>query len=330
VTRAIVARAPTRLDFGGGWTDVPPYCDREGGVVCSVAITRFATATAATSERAARRAGAGLREPDALVSAALRRGGVPGAVATITTDFPSGAGLGGSSACGVALAGAIATLAGEPLELDALAAKSRATEVEELRVVGGFQDHYAAAFGGALLLTFSDCVGVEALSLSPRSAADLARRAVLLYTGESRLSGNIVAAVLDAYVRGERRTCDSLARMKALAIDMAAAIRRDDLDALGTLTGEHWVYQRQLHESITTPRIDAIVDVAGRSGALGVKALGASGGGCVVAIARDGREDELAAALEPFGERLAFDVDPDGFRVVASIDAHRDEPESLT
>jgi D-glycero-alpha-D-manno-heptose-7-phosphate kinase len=328
VTRAIVARAPTRLDFGGGWTDVPPDCEREGGAVCSVAISRFATATAATSEIAARRAGVRTTDPDPLVSAALRRSGIPGALATITTDFPSGAGLGGSSACGVALAGALAALAGEPLDPGALAAKSRATEVEELHVAGGYQDHYAAAYGGALLLTFSDCVGVEPLSLSTQGASALARRAILLYTGESRLSGHIITAVLDAYVRGERQTCESLARMKSLAIQMAAAVRHDDLDSLGALVGEHWVHQRRLHASITTPRIDAIVDRAARSGALGVKALGASGGGCVIAIARDGREDELAIALEPFGERLAFGVDEDGFRVVASIDEHHDAPDS--
>jgi D-glycero-alpha-D-manno-heptose-7-phosphate kinase len=47
VTRAVVARAPTRLDLGGGWTDVPPYPEREGGVVCSVAIARYATAFSA-------------------------------------------------------------------------------------------------------------------------------------------------------------------------------------------------------------------------------------------------------------------------------------------
>ena len=40
----LVARAPTRIDFGGGWTDVPPYPEEEGGCVCNVAITRYATA----------------------------------------------------------------------------------------------------------------------------------------------------------------------------------------------------------------------------------------------------------------------------------------------
>ena len=58
---------------------------------------------------------------------------------------------------------------------------------------------------------------------------------------------------------------------------------------------------------------------------LGVKALGASGGGCVVAFARDGREDELARALAPFGERLDFAVDQSGFQIVAAIDERHGE-----
>jgi D-glycero-alpha-D-manno-heptose-7-phosphate kinase len=332
VTRAVVARAPTRLDFGGGWTDVPPYCEREGGAVCNVAITRYATATVARDENAAREIGGGLERPagapDALVDAALRRARLPDAMASVTSDYPAGAGLGGSSACGVALAGALAALRDEELSLDALASRSRETEVDELRVVGGFQDHYAAAFGGALLLTFSDCVGVESLILPGGFADDLARRGVLLYTGESRLSGNTVGAVRDAYERGDAQTCASLARMKTLAGQMAAALRRGDLDALGLLVGEHWVHQRALHPSIPTPRIDAIVDAAARAGALGVKALGASGGGCVIAIARDGREEELASVLAPFGERLTFGVDSEGFQIVARLDEHHDPSES--
>src|SRR5439155_1033258 len=35
---AFHARAPVRLDFAGGWTDVPPFSAREGGVVVNAAI----------------------------------------------------------------------------------------------------------------------------------------------------------------------------------------------------------------------------------------------------------------------------------------------------
>jgi len=325
VTRAIVARAPTRLDFGGGWTDVPPYTEREGGAVCSVAIARYATATAALDERAARRAGAPAPADDALTAAALRRSGIPGAVAHVTADFPAGAGLGGSSTCGVALAGALALLRGEHLAPNELASLSRATEVEELGVVGGYQDHYAAAYGGALLLGFAECASVEMLSFPEQTADDLVRRSVLLYTGESRLSGSTVAAVRDAYLAGNSRTVAALARIKALAGEMASAVRSGDVDGLGRLVGEHWVHQRALHPTITTPRIEAIVERASRAGARGTKALGASGGGCVLAIAAEGREEDLARAIAPLGERLDFAIDWDGFQVMAVLDERHDD-----
>src|SRR5206468_13108536 len=45
VASTIVTRAPTRIDFGGGWTDVPPYSNEAGGFVCNVAISRYATVT---------------------------------------------------------------------------------------------------------------------------------------------------------------------------------------------------------------------------------------------------------------------------------------------
>ena len=40
--RTLVARAPARVDFGGGWTDVPPYGEEMGGFVCNLAIDRRA------------------------------------------------------------------------------------------------------------------------------------------------------------------------------------------------------------------------------------------------------------------------------------------------
>ena len=305
---------------------MPPYPEREGGAVCAVAIARYATATAALDERMARAVGAPAGSPDELTAAALRRANLPGSFAHVVTDYPASAGLGGSSACGVALAGALAMLRGEALSQGELAALSRATEVEELRVPGGYQDHYAAAYGGALLLRFTDCVGVEPLELPEATAERFVRRGVLLYTGESRISGATVAAVRDAYVAGDPRTTAALARMKVLAIEMADALRAGDIDGLGTLLREHWVHQRALHPRITTPKIETIVETALRHGALGLKALGASGGGCVLAIAEDGREEELATALAPLGERLRYDVDRDGFQIVAVLDETHGEP----
>ncbi len=311
--RTLVARAPTRLDFGGGWTDVAPYSDEHGGAVCNLAISRYATATVSRDDASTPDAPlAG----DALVRAAIRRASIPDITASVASDFPVGAGLGGSSAAGVALAGALAALANEPLEPAALAERSRRTEVEELGIAGGFQDHYAAAFGGALLLTGGTTVHVERITLSESLAQSLARRIVLVYTGQSRISARTIAAVADGCRAGEPSVRRALDHCKRLALLMADALRRGDVDALGELVGEHWVHQRALHPSITTPCIDAIHDACNRAGALGMKALGASGGGCVMAIARDHGGDALASALAPLGERLKFAVDGTGFHLL--------------
>jgi D-glycero-alpha-D-manno-heptose-7-phosphate kinase len=151
---------------------------------------------------------------------------------------------------------------------------------------------------------------------------------VLVYTGLSRISGDTITAVRDAYLAGDARVVHALARTRTLARDMAAALRAEDLDTLGILVGEQWTHQRALHESISTPRIEAIVAAAARAGALGTKALGASGGGCVLAIAADGREDELARALAPLGERLTYAIDTEGFEVVAVLEG--DEYDAVT
>ena len=45
MARKVVARAPVRLDFAGGWTDVAPYTFEMGGVVVNLAIDKYATAT---------------------------------------------------------------------------------------------------------------------------------------------------------------------------------------------------------------------------------------------------------------------------------------------
>ena len=97
---ALVARAPTRIDFGGGWTDVPPYAAEEGGFVCNVAITRYATARLAV-----RTPTDPVAAPDGehqLADTALRVAALPHVRARQHNDFPVGAGLGGSSAAGVA------------------------------------------------------------------------------------------------------------------------------------------------------------------------------------------------------------------------------------
>jgi glutamate--cysteine ligase len=201
----LIARAPTRLDFGGGWTDVPPYSQEEGGFVCNVAIARYATIRLREAEAGESVVDTRRAADSALAEAAVRRAGLRGISVEISSDFPLGAGLGGSSAAGVAVNGALTTWRGASLDRGALAEQSRAIEVEDLGVPGGRQDHYAAAYGGALALTFGDDTRVRRLSVSQTCKEALERRCIVVYTGQSRISGDTITAVLDAYRNRDRR-----------------------------------------------------------------------------------------------------------------------------
>jgi D-glycero-alpha-D-manno-heptose-7-phosphate kinase len=315
---------------------VPPYCDEQGGTVCNLAVARYATVRLSDAAAppppplaAPGRAGTDAR----LADAALRRAGLLGrARAEVVSDFPVGAGLGGSSAAGVALAAAAAAWRGAPpgappgapddAGRDALAEWSRATEVEEAGIAGGRQDHYAAARGGALRLDFGAAAGgapcrATPIPLGAAARAALERRCLVVYTGESRVSAATITGVLDAYRAREPRVTGALARLRALAAEMAGALARGDVDALGALVGEHWAHQRALHPAIPTARIDAIVAAGARAGALGAKALGASGGGCVVLVAAEGREGEVRAAVARLGEVVEWGVDEGGVQIAA-------------
>ena len=312
----LVARAPTRLDFGGGWTDVPPYSDERGGCVCNIAIELHAIATV-RSRIGTGAASATESSPDnALAAAAMKRAAMPDVRVDVQAEYPLGSGLGGSSAAGVAVLGALATWRGESVDPASLAEESRRLEVEDLGIAGGRQDHYAAAMGGALGLWFGGEVRTRRIPLSNQAIDALNRRCIVVYTGQSRISGNTITAVMDAYRARNPRVLGALDRLRDLAGQMVDALESSDVDALGRMVGEHWVHQRALDPAIPTPLIDAILADAAAAGALGGKALGASGGGCVLAIAADGREEDVRRAMAASAEPITIRIAHHGFQVV--------------
>ena len=310
--RRLIGRAPTRIDFGGGWTDVPPYPATHEGFVCNVAIDRYTTVEVSPGVDDGR---------FALASAALRRAGVHGAHVALSSDFPVGSGLGGSSSAGVALAGSLAAWRGAQLSRVELAELSCTTERGDLGIAGGSQDHYAAAFGGALALRFREgAIDVREISTSPALRAELARRCMVWFTGESRISAQQIEVVVNAMRDGDARVLRLLAGMKRAAIGMAEALHIGAIDELAPLVREHWELQRELHPSSTTDLIDTMCERAYANGAACFKALGASGGGCVAAIARADRVDALCEAMADLAEPLRYAIDAEGFRVVERTD----------
>jgi D-glycero-alpha-D-manno-heptose-7-phosphate kinase len=182
-----------------------------------------------------------------------------------------------------------------------------------LGIVGGKQDEYASALGGIHYFSFNDTVEPERLDSSPSLAEDLLSRLVLVYSGESRISGSIHDRVWERYRTGNRAVLDALSRLRDLAGAMRETLLSRDYDAFGRLLGENWKCQKALDPSVTTARLDAIMDAARRAGAIGGKACGAGGGGCLLFYVPEERRATLSTVLARDGLRvLDFDFDSYG------------------
>ncbi|HYU09990.1 MAG TPA: hypothetical protein VEK77_11485 [Gemmatimonadales bacterium] len=301
------ASAPMRLDFAGGWTDVPPFSAREGGVVVNAAIGLWAHVELQLGGALLRLVSAELGEtlecansgglvPGGklpLLTAALRMFPVLGGF-TLTTrcDAPPGSGLGSSGALGVALVGALTRARQDSLSQPEVADQAWQVETIEAQLPGGKQDQYAAALGGFHRLTFRDPdVGIEPLTLDPAFAAALERQTLICYTNKSRVSGATISRVMGAYDRGDSKVTGALRGLKETGNAMADALRAADLARVGALLTENWKQQQALDPDMRTAEMVQLEDAAIKAGALGGKAAGAGAGGCMFFVMRgDGRQ----------------------------------------
>ena len=343
------ARTPTRIDLAGGWTDVPLFASAVPGSVLNVAINLYSHVRIVDAPRtgdppSGKRVTGDLcddpismysvdydeteempaehlvhteelRGSFGLVKAALRRRLVDRGMQILTRcEAPPGSGLGTSASMGVALIGALNGVMGVFETPDVTAETAVALETEELGILSGKQDHYAAALGGVQFMSFRGAeVSCVPLELRQESLADLQRRLVLVYTGQSRLSGDVHRHVVRRFQSGDPEIRGTLAGLASAANDARDALLHDDLDGLGKVVQSNWELQMALHPAVSTVELESLWRVGRASGAIGAKACGAGGGGCLVFVCEDGAEGPVAKALSSAGARvLTCDVSPAG------------------
>jgi D-glycero-alpha-D-manno-heptose-7-phosphate kinase len=305
------AAAPLRLDFAGGWTDVPPWSEREGGLVVSAAIGLRAHAEV-------RRGGSGFRLraedlgeqadlPDQAALAAagplpLLRAGLrllpigPCALST-RCDAPAGCGLGSSGALDVAIVAALAAARRESLGTREVADLAFRLEGVEAGVPGGRQDQFTAAFGGFLRLEFQDpAVSVVPLELDPAFMSELERRMIVVYTGASRFSGATIGRVMQAYERNDPAVTAALHGLRAAAERMTEALSAGDLARVGALLDANWEHQQALDPAMCTPVMAELSHAMRGAGALGGKAAGSGAGGSMFFLGPDNPTPAAEAA----------------------------------
>ncbi|HKV90304.1 MAG TPA: GHMP kinase [Thermoplasmata archaeon] len=334
------SKAPLRISFAGGGTDVSPYPEEKGGAVLNCTIDKFAYATlqardAAEATTTVHSLDYNVRhdyekEDDLvyngeldLVKAALRlirpgdRGHPQRALELfLHSDAPPGTGLGSSSTMCVAIVGLLQQFLREPWTPYEVAELAYRIEREELGMKGGRQDQYAAVFGGFNFMEFNGPhTVVNPLRIGPEVQNELAYRLLLCYTGTSHYSNDIIARQQASYQEGRRSTVEALDATKRLAIDMKNELLRGNIDQMGRLLDELWQLKKQFTDGISNDRIDAFYARARAAGALGGKLVGSGGGGYILLFCDFQRRANVAKAVHDAGGRVVdFSLEPSGVR----------------
>ena len=319
------ARAPLRLGFGGGGTDVSPYCDEHGGVVLNAAIDLFAHVTvqardddqvrlvAADRDQAWQgpaQAPLPTEEPLRLLKGVYNRfmvdyaGGRAIPLTLVSyADCPPGSGLGSSSALVVAMVEAMRRFMGLSLDPYEVARLAFDIERRELGLAGGAQDQYAAAFGGLNLMRFFEGgrAEVENVAIEDRILKELEASLVLYFTGVSRESASIIEEQTANMRSHAQKSLGGLHALKAGAFEMRDALVAGDLPRFGALLDAGWSSKKLLANRISSSGIDAVYDAAKSFGVFGGKVSGAGGGGFMMFLVDPTRREGLKRLLGKFG-----------------------------
>jgi D-glycero-alpha-D-manno-heptose-7-phosphate kinase len=327
----IRSRAPLRISFGGGGTEVEPYLSERGGVVLNTTIDRYAYGTlclrddrqiSITSLDYDLVARYKLDEPlhyDGnldLVKAVIRRlnGGNhdQGLGLFLHSDAPPGSGLGSSSAVVVALIGLFQHWRHLPLTNYEIADLAYQIERLDMGIKGGKQDQYAATFGGFNFIEFTrDATIVNPLRVPRDTMNELHYNLLLCYTGQTRLSARIIDTQVERYVQRKEEVLEAMDELKQVATALKNALLRGRLDDFGALLNEAWTNKKKMAAQITDPRIDEFYETARKHGALGGKISGAGGGGYMFFYCQFDKKHRVAEQLERLGAQVvdfSFDL----------------------
>lgn len=320
----IRSKAPLRISFAGGGTDVSPYTEEQGGLVLNVTIDKYSYATLQFSD--APHITVQSLDYDViakydvdkplpydgrldLVKAVINRltpeDSTQGLSVFMHTDAPPGSGLGSSSSLVVCLIGLFQQWRHLPLTNYDIAELAYEIERVDMQIRGGRQDQYAATFGGFNFIEFTkEATIVNPLRIPQDTINELNYNLLLCYTGKTRLSAGIIQSQVRNYVRREETVLRAMDELKAIATAMKNALLQGRLNDFGALLHEAWRNKQKMAKQISPPFIQELYETARKEGALGGKISGAGGGGFMMVYCPFQHKHRVAAALERMGGRI--------------------------
>lgn len=316
-----ISKAPLRIGLAGGGTDVSPYSDMHHGAILNATIALYATVVLTPRDdnkvvfiaknNGMRREFEASEVLEDIPELRLQIGAYnhivkhyakkPLACEIITDiDVPTGSGLGTSSTLLVAILGSFIEWLKIPLGEYEIARLAVKIEREELKMIGGKQDQYAATFGGFNFMEFyeKNRVIVNPLRIKSEIIKEIEHHLLLFYTKTKRESSNLIEIQRSNFEKNEKDVLEATHRLKEQAYRMKEAILRGELEKIGTILRNGWDNKKQLAKGISNPFIDSIYSKATEAGASGGKISGAGGGGFMIFYCPNNSRFDVVDALK--------------------------------
>jgi D-glycero-alpha-D-manno-heptose-7-phosphate kinase len=330
ISKTIRSRAPLRISFAGGGSELSPFVEKFGGEVFASAIGLYAYVTVklindhkseltlASQETGTNRIfqnrGESIapEEVDSNLRLALacfqhlstdKFIGSHSISISTNADSPIGSGLGTSSVLTVAIVSALAELMDLELSRIEVFQTAYLIERERLKLRGGRQDHALGAFGGFGTFKFGagDFLEVEHINLNRHEILELESSLLLVYTGQSRESANIVGTQMYAIEENLEGINQKFEVLKTQAKTARELINNLNIKGLGELLADTWAVKKSTSALITNELIDSYYKLAISQGAYGGKLCGAGGGGYLLFVAPPEKVRAIAGQIKGAG-----------------------------
>lgn len=311
------SRAPVRIAFGGGGSDVTYFFDTDIGAVINSTISIYSHATMKVNHNSKININS-LDLSDVLnaenLEDAISQKGSFGLIQSIlkiikpsfgfdlyiNSDFSVGSGLGGSSTVSAAVLGCFNELRKDKWNRHEIAEILFQAERLHLGIAGGWQDQYATVFGGFNFLEFkADQNIVNPIRVHSDTIMELEDSLILCDTGILHESGHIHKDQKKS--TSSKSLKNQIKKSASLSYEIRNYLLRGNLSNFGKTLDKAWQLKRNFSKLISNQEIDGIYEFAKKNGAIGGKLLGAGGGGFFIFYVSAFKKNNLIKSLEKKG-----------------------------
>ncbi len=323
----IIARAPYRISFVGGGTDIKSFYEKNSyGKTISTTINKYIYIIVKRPKGIIQKKYkinmGKVQHTDKIneinhpiVREALKKLKINFPIEIgMYSDMPSKSGLGSSSTFTVALLKALLTLINKKMSNYELAELSAYIEINKLKRNIGKQDHYASTFGGFNKIKYlSDGkVQVKKIILKPKNKKEIISNLHLFFTGITRDASKI----LNYQNKNATKIKKQLIQIRDLVNPFEKCLSKNNkFDNIGIYLKKNWDIKKKISNKISSNLINKQFRDALTNGAVGGKILGAGGGGFCLFYVNKKNKKKFLKSFKNF-VKIEFDFEDSGVKII--------------